>query len=161
MKHSSTITGDQLVNALASLGVKFILGGYQDETRLQKQPIRLLTALAESSEARLRLSLIPLLLDHPEFAKHVRRAAKDLDAPERLTLICYYSAAVWLQRKHQPEAISLPDYFSKELGMMPAENPDDNLRQLAQRHAEISGAHLNWLGTYQHAAQIWLKGRHG
>jgi hypothetical protein len=31
-------------------------------------------------------------------------------------------------------------------------------RGLAKRHEELSGARVNWLGTYQHAAQVWLKG---
>jgi len=29
---------------------------------------------------------------------------------------------------------------------------------LAQRHQELSGTQVNWLGTYQHAVQVWIKG---
>ena len=122
-------------------------------------------ALAQSSEARLRLSLIPLFLKHPEYAVRVRAVAKKLDPAARLTLQCYYSAAVWFQQKYQArlneligEKISLPDTFSDELGMDASADPDKNLALLAQRHQILSGMHINWLGTYQHAAQVWKKG---
>jgi hypothetical protein len=70
-------------------------------------------------------------------------------------LLC---AAVWLRQKYHPEKEPLPDYFSGELGLQPTSDSDENLRQLAKRHAALSGIQINWLGTYQHAAQVWLKG---
>lgn len=161
MNRTAAITGDQLTNALRALNVIFILGGQSKDESLRKQPARLIAALAESNEARLRLSLIPLFLEHPEFAAHVRAVAKRLNAKQsaRLTLQSYYSAAVWLGRKYQKrDGISLPDYFSKELNLHPTEDPEENLRALAKRHEELSGARVNWFGTYQHAAQVWLKG---
>lgn len=42
----------------------------------------------------MRLSLVPPFLEHPEYASHVRAVAKKLDSSARLTLQCYYSAAV-------------------------------------------------------------------
>jgi hypothetical protein len=51
----------------------------------------LIAALAESDESRLRLSLIPLFLEHHEFALHVWTVAKKLHQAARLTLQCYYS----------------------------------------------------------------------
>jgi hypothetical protein len=159
MNRAAGTTGDQLTNALHALGVRFIMGGDHGDESLQKQPARLIAALAKSKEARLRLSLIPLFLEHPEFSVHVRVAAKNLRTSARLTLQCYYSAAVWLMQKYQPRKKSLPDYFSKELKLQSATDPDENLRGLAARHRELSGAQVNWLGTYQHAAQVWLKGR--
>lgn len=158
MSRTTATTGDQLTNALHALGVKFIMSGDYKNESLHKQPERLIAALAESREARLRLSLIPLFLEHPEFSEHVRAAAKNLHSSARLTLQCYYSAAVWLRQKYQPRKKSLPDYFSKELKLQPAANPEENLHELARRHRELSGAQINWLGTYQHAAKIWLKG---
>lgn len=151
-------TGDQLTSALRALGIRFLMGGDQEDASLHKQPARLIAALAKSREARLRLSLIPLFLEHPEFAVHVRAVAKTLPSSARLTLQCYYSAAVWLRQKYQPRKKSLPDYFSKELQLRPGTDPEENLRELAKRHRELSGAQVNWLGTYQHAAKIWLKG---
>jgi hypothetical protein len=154
MSRSIAITGDQLSNTLHILGVNFLLGGMSNDAPLRKRPARL---LAESGEARLRLSLIPLFLEHPEFAAHVCAVAAQLAPSARLTLQCYYSAAVWLGQKYQ-QGNPLPDYFSGDLAFHPTGDPEENLRLLAQRHAELSGESVNWLGTYLHAAQVWLKG---
>jgi hypothetical protein len=54
--------------------------------------------------------------------------------------------------------MSLPDYFSRELEVSSVKDPEKNLRELAKRHKELSGSQVNWLGTYQHAAQVWRKG---
>jgi len=158
MSRTATITGTQLTNALHALGVNFIMGSKSKGESLHKQPTRLIAALAESREARLRLSLIPLFLEHPEFSAHVRAVAKNLNPSARLTLQCYYSAAVWLGQKHQPPNRSLPDYFSKDLNLVPTHDLEQNLRALAKRHEELSSARVNWLGTYLHAAQVWRKG---
>lgn len=158
MRHVSTSTGDQLVNALQTLGVNFLMGGKKTEEILSKHPTCLITELAQSGEARLRLSLIPLFLEHPEYASRVRNIAKKLKLPARLTLQCYYSAAVWLAKKHQQIGARLPDHFSKELNLPPIEDPEENLRALAKRHKALSGSYVNWLATYQHAEQVWLKG---
>lgn len=153
----SLTTGDQLANALHVLGVNFIMGGNGNDGSLHKHPADLIAALAQSDEARLRLSLIPLFLEHPEYASRVRAVAKKLDPSAQLTLRCYYSASVWLTKKYQLN-LSLPDHFSKDLNLMPVDDPDENLRMLAKRHAELSGSYVNWLATYQHAEQVWRKG---
>lgn len=158
MSRITITTGDQLTNALQALGIRFLMGGNPEHSSLHKQPERLIAALAKSREARLRLSLIPLFLEHPEFSAHVRAVAWKLSPSARLTLQCYYSAAVWLRRKYQPRKRSLPDHFSRELKLQPVTDPDENLRELAKRHRELSRAQVNWLGTYQHAAQVWRKG---
>ena len=157
MSRTAAITGDQLTNALRALDINFILGGQSKDETLHKHPARLIAALAESDEARLRLSLIPLFLEHPEFAAHAQTIARKLNPPAQLTLQCYYSAAIWLGKKYGRNA-SLPDYFSKELNLHPTDDPEKNLHELAKRHRELSGARVNWLGTYQHAAQVWRKG---
>ena len=165
MNIPSTATGEQLANALHDLGVKFIMGGSRGDESLHKQPARLIAALAESDESRLRLSLIPLFLEHPEFAAHVRTAAIGVSPAAQLILQCYYTAAVWLQRKYRSRLdlligrkASLPDYFSSELGLQNTDDPTINLGRLAQRHRILSGAQVNWLGTYEHAVQVWVKG---
>lgn len=158
MRHFDTLTGNQLASALKALGVNFILGGSNPDDSLCYQPARLISALAQNDEARLRLSLIPLFLEHPKYAELVRAVARKLDPAARLTLQCYSSAAVWFQKKYRLGGIPLPDHFSRDLGLKPAENPDENLRMLAQRHKELSGSFTNWLGTYQHAVQVWRKG---
>jgi hypothetical protein len=157
MRHATTTTGEQLASALHILGVNFIRGGKGTDESLHNHPSHLIAALAQSDEARLRLSLIPLFLEHPEYASRVRAVAKKLDASAQLTLECYYSAAVWLVKKYQLN-ISLPDHFSKDLNLIPIDDPDENLRTLAKRHAELSGSYVKWLATYQHAEQVWRKG---
>ena len=166
MEARSTFTGEQLAGALHALGVQFLMGGSKDDESLHKQPARLIAALAESNESRLRLSLIPLFLEHPEFAIHVRTSMNHVNPAARLILQCYYTAAVWLQRKHGPRLAlligwkaSLPDYFSSELGLQNTDDPTTvNLQRLAERHRILSRAQVNWLGTYEHALQVWVKG---
>jgi len=158
MRRASVETGDQLVNALHVLGVNFLMGRTGTDNPLYKQPVRLITELAQSGEARLRLSLIPLFLERPEYASYVRKAADGLHPSALLTLQCYYTAAVWLAKKHQIKSASLPDLFSKVLNITPVADPEENLRALAKRHRELSGSFVNWLATYQHAEQVWRKG---
>lgn len=102
MKHTSASTGDQLAHALRVLDVNFIMGGKDADASLHTQPARLIAALAQSDEARLQLSLIPLFLEHPEYASYVRSAAQKIDPSARLTLQCHYTAAVWLAKKYDP-----------------------------------------------------------
>jgi hypothetical protein len=157
MSRTSTFTGNELADALHTLGVNFIFGGSRKDENLPRKPASLIAALSESGEARLRLSLIPLFLEHPEFATYVQGVAKNLKPSARLTLQCYYTAAVWLEQKYQVRKPSLPDHFSTELNLVPSRDPDENLRALAKRHADLSQAQINWLGTYQHAAQVWIR----
>ena len=163
--NTSLATGEQLASALNVLGVGFILGNANAEETLHKQPERLIAALAESREARLRLSLIPLFLEHPEFTKYVRKAAHGLGESAQVTLQCYYTAAVLLQRKHRAELDtligkrkSLADLFSTTLEFPATSDPDQDLYALARRHQVLSGMKINWLGTYQHALQVWMRG---
>ncbi|MBE0684152.1 MAG: hypothetical protein IH589_19790 [Anaerolineales bacterium] len=146
---------DQLVSELWARDVRFILGSKPDHPPTLS-PANLIMALSESHEARLQLSLIPLFLRHPEFAVHTNAIANKTNSTSQLILKCFYSAAVWLEQKHLSRKV-LPDLFSEELGLTPSSNPEENLRMLAKRQRELSGSQINWLGTYQHAANIWLK----
>jgi len=76
----------------------------------------------------------------------------------RLTLHCYYTAAVWLAKKYRQPG-SLQDFFSEASGLRPVDDPEENLGVLAKRHQELSSTWANWLGAYLHAAAIpWQKG---
>lgn len=159
----TTYSGAQLANALYALGVDFVLSGKDKASPLKRKPFQLIVSLAESDEARLRLSLIPLLLCHPEYSKYVRAASKLVSPEARLTLQCYYTAAVWLQRKYRERLVPLigrrpplPNLFSKELGISTNKNPDANLESLARRHQELSKKQINWVGTYEHGAQRFI-----
>lgn len=149
------VSEEQLVSELWARDVRFILGSAPDHLPMLS-PADLITALAESKEARLQLSLIPVFLRHPEFSEQVKFASENLKPNLQLILKCFYSAAVWLEQKYL-FTNRLPDLFSKELGILPSENPEENLKALAMQQKELSGLRINWLGTYQHAAEIWLK----
>lgn len=159
----SNYSGAQLASTLHALDVDFVLSEKDKTSPLKDQPLHLIVALAESDESRLRLSLIPLFLRHPEYSKYVRNAAKATSTNARLSLQCYYTAAVWLQQKYEErlailigEKPSLCDLFSKELMISVEQNPDKNLRTLANRHQELSKKHINWLGTYNHGAERFM-----
>lgn len=163
--NTSLATGDQLASALHVLGVNFLFGETNANQSLHNQPERLISALAESNEARLRLSLIPLFLEHPEFSIYVRKAAQGLGESAQVIVQCYYTAAVLLQRKNRVELDLLigkkqilPDFFSEKLGFQTTSNPEEDLHMLAKRHQILSGMKINWLGTYQHALQVWMRG---
>ncbi len=51
---------------------------------------------------------------------------------------------------------NLRDLFSDDLGLEQYSDLDVSLKTLAARHQVLSQSSVNWLGTYQHAAQIWL-----
>ena len=80
MSRTAVITGNQIADALRALDVNFILGGNRQNAFIHKSPARLIAALAMSDESRLRLSLIPLFLEHPEFATRAKIVAKRLPA---------------------------------------------------------------------------------
>ncbi len=98
MTTPSSFTGEQLTTALNVLGVDFIMGEQLEKGSLYKKPVSLIAALAKSPEARLRLSLIPLFLEHPEFSDYVPSVSKELGLITRITLQCYYTAAVLLPK---------------------------------------------------------------
>jgi hypothetical protein len=159
----ATLTGAQLVGKLDALGVHFLQGGSDPDTTGEIDPVTLLAALAASDEARLRLALIPLLLQHPDFAAHASLAAQRLPTSAQVAFKCYYTAALLLQQKYLPRLETLvgqcdllPDLFATELGVPALRNPETGLRDLAERQSVLSGKFINWLGTYEHAAQRLL-----
>ena len=162
LKRESALTPAQLVAALDSLGVHFLRGAA--DAALTVKPTALLAALAASPEARLRLALIPLLLAHPEFSAYAVAALQQSSPTAAVTLRCYYTAAVWLQGKHRARITvalghtqPLPDLFGAELELATYTEPDAALYALALRQRELTGLTLNWLGTYEHAAQSWVR----
>jgi hypothetical protein len=44
-----------------------------------------------------------------------------------------------------------------ELGVLPEKDPNQNLLQLAKRHQVLSEDTINWIGTYEHAAERLIK----
>lgn len=161
---NAPVSEDQLVSELWARDVRFLMGRQFSSTPLLA-PTNLIASLAQSTNARVRFSLIPLFLRHPEFSAEVENADKSLSSQiNQYVLRFYYTAAVFLQRKYRERLIHilgkqphLPDLFSSKLGVLPETNPDQALTQLAKRHQILSGQFVNWLGTYEHAAEVWLK----
>jgi hypothetical protein len=153
------ISADHLAAELERLGVPFLMPQGQPSEPLS--PVDLLVGLAAVEDARLQLALIPLLLTRPDYAEHVNTAAMQLDHDNRVLLTCYYTAAMLLQRKHNfrpgtspGEVTRLPDLFSQSLGLVAVGGVDDQLFALANRHGELSGEPINWLGTYEHGVRF-------
>jgi len=156
------LTPGRLVDALDTLGVRFLRGGSGATARAE--PAALLAGLAASAEARLRLALIPLLLARPEFAHDAGSALQQMSPAAAVTFRCYYTAARWLQVKHRGRLTAslgatqpLPDLFGEELGLAAYTDPDAALRALASQQQALTGRALNWYGSYEHAAHTWLR----
>lgn len=152
-----------LADILSNLDVAYIQTDARPTAQAMPTPIVLLTSLVVSSEARLRSALIPLLLRHPKFAQDALEAALILTGEERSTFLCFYSAAMYLQRKFADRLAALglktdclPNQFSAELELPTEADPDEALRHLAICHRQLSGKAINWYGTYEHAAERWL-----
>ena len=158
------LSEDQLVSELWARDVRFLMGRQSSPVPLLA-PANLISSLAQSENARVRLSLIPLFLRHPEFSAEAEIADQSLSPQTNQSVLrFYYTAAVLLQRKYWERLIKifgrqpqLPDLFSSKLGVLPDENPDQALLQLAKRHQILSGQAINWLGTYEHAAERLIK----
>lgn len=147
-KTEDALTPAQLVAALDSLGVLFLRGA--SSLAVAVEPHVLLTALAASNEARLRLALIPLLLAHPEFSVHAVAALQQSPPDAAITLRCYYAAAYWLQTQYRARITaylgaihSLPDLFSAELNLPESTDPDAALHALTLRQRELTDLALN------------------
>jgi hypothetical protein len=156
-------TNAQLAAELDQLGVYFLRSNHQMIADSRIAPNMLMAMLAASNEARLRLALIPLLLRHPLWATYAEAAQQHLPIASQIVFKCYYTAAWLLQQKYQSKLMSftdhwvlLPDLYSNDLALCHFADPDQGLHQLAERHRILSGRSINWLGTYEHAAQRWL-----
>ena len=158
------VSEDQLVSELWARDVRFLMGNPTSDSPAL-DPVNLIAALARSENARVRLSLIPLFLRHPEFSDKAENADASLSAqPSQIVLRFYYTAACILQRKYWERLgklfsgqTKLPDLFSPKIGVLLHDNPDEALTNLAKCHQVLSGQTINWHGTYEHAAERLIK----
>jgi hypothetical protein len=156
---------DVAAAALARLDVDFVSWNRPvSGARLANRPLKLIASLAEQDEARLRLAIIPLLLRHPDLASIVPEAVKRVSAGRRDVVKLYYTAALLLQQKYAERllrlfgaSVRLTDWYSRELGIPVQGNVDTRLQILARKQRLRSGLSLNWLGTYEHAAERFLQ----
>ena len=150
---------DDLVAALRERGIRYLApSDPQAGDAAALAPQELIADLAAQADARLRLTLIPLFILHPEWADLVPRAAAEMDELGRTELMACYTAAVYLQRLwsirlglYLPVVSPLPDWFSERMGLP---SPDERhgkvgLYALADWHAARSPYPFNWLASYQ------------
>ena len=154
-------TDHMLAATLEQLDVHFVVAPTNGQANTPISPEILLSGLATSEEARMRLALIPLFLRHPHYAAYVKEALKRLTPAQQTVLCCYYTAAQLLQQQHHDQLTTLfgscdplPALFEDALRLYNLPNPesiDERLHRLAARQSELSGRSLNWYGTYEHA----------
>ena len=151
---------NQLIDNMNRIGVHFLVDASNLGLTDSLTPAALLAGLAAQSDARMRLALIAVLLQRPDYANHAHEALELLDEPQQLTFKLYYTAAYYLQIAYANQLndvlglyIKLTDYYSEELNIEKDISVADELRQLAELHKEITGLPLNWYGTYNSAAQ--------
>jgi len=111
-----------------------------------------------------RLALIPLLLARPDYAAFLPDALPGLSAAAHVVLRCYATAAAILQALYAIRLHALfgalprlRDWFTAELDLSLTGSPDEQLARLAARQRQLSGRSLNWVGTYRHGADSFLR----
>ena len=156
---TTSLTAEELTTELRVHGLSFLVGRDASPTYRRLSSSELMASLAAQRDARLRSSLIALLLSNSALAKAIPSALDQLDASAQLTLKIYYMAAVILQAKYAeqlrllvPDWQPLPDLFSKELGLFYTDEVEQRLQQLGQMHHQLTGLAANWSGTYEYAA---------
>jgi len=155
---------DAVVAELARLGVGYLSRQSADEPMQIQSPDTLIADLIRQPTSRVRVAVISLFLAHPEYADYVLSAVKLLSRKNAQVLKIFYSAAFILQAQYAKALMPylglkwkrLPDLFSKELGLTGAP-PKEQLKNLAQAHAELTKTELNWMGTYDNAVRHLLR----
>ena len=150
----------QLIDNVNRIGVHFLVDESDTNSTDILTQAEILAGLATQPDARMRLALIAVLLQRPDFAEYVHQAIAPMVEPNKITLKLYYTAAHYLQIIYATQLMDvlgshekLPDCFSEELKIEKEIHATEQLRRLAERHKVITGIHLNWYGTYNHAAQ--------
>lgn len=159
------IAEEQMVAELASLGVDYLSRNIDVGRVHLHPPHQLMADLIRQPSSRVRTALIALLMLHPEYDQAAPAAVASLQAGNRITFKCLYTAAVILQRKywrelralHGPGYSLLSDWFGKELQVLSAAAPEEQLIALATRHRSLTGSDVNWRGTYENVIHHLLK----
>jgi len=151
---------NQLIGEMNRIGVNFVVGDTIPRVATSLSPSELMAGLVAHKDARIRLALIPVLLQHPEYAPEAQNTLNLLDDSQKLNFKLYYTAAYLLQIVYSEELEGLlasfqkiQDNFSEELKVSGDGTALERLKQLAKRHKEITNLSVNWYGTYDHAAK--------
>lgn len=119
---------ETLVAKLRERGVTYLAPSDAVATEIIASDDALLVALLEQPDSRLQLALIPLLIRHTDLAGCVLSLVNEIEDQLVIELQTLYMAAVYLQRLWKTRlgfyldtATPLPDLFSQQLGLPPAE----------------------------------------
>ena len=166
MNHSNAIVTEEekLVAELSLLGIRYLSRQSCYQANQVRSPETLLADLVQQPSARVRATVIAVLLSRPEYAEGVPSALERLSSRDRLTLQSFYVAAVLLQREYadrlRPFAGEhwqwLPDLLSKELGLPVEGAPRERLKLLDRELRHRTQAAVNWVGTYEQVVQKLL-----
>jgi hypothetical protein len=154
---------ERLVAELELLGIRYLSRHTSDRAECVRSPEALLADLVRQPSARVRLSVIAVLLAHPEYAQAVPAALKRLPPAAQWTLRFFYSAAVLLQQEYAERlrpfvaARRLPDRFGADLNLPVTASPRERLIALGRRHRQRTQTAVNWAGTYESAVRHLLR----
>lgn len=150
---------EQLVAELDLLGIRYLSRQTSFRATRVRAPAALLADLVQQPSARVRATVIALLIIHPEYADAVPPALERLGPDERLTLQSFYMAAVLLQREHEERLRpflasgwkwlpALPQ-AAAEFDLSSEGSPRERLQALGRQHRQKTRRTVNWTGTYE------------
>jgi hypothetical protein len=157
---------DRLVAELYQLGVTYLSNRATGEGEQPRSPGQILADTVCQPSARVRTSVIALLLLHPSYAAEIPLSLYLLKKEYgSLALKLFYTAAFYLQRAYYKELLPivgsnwewLPDLFSQELGVSSDFSPQDSIRLLGMKHQELTHSLTNWSGTYENVVQHLIR----
>jgi hypothetical protein len=161
--HRNIIEEERLVAELELLGIRYLSRHTSDRAECVRSPEALLADLVQQPSARVRVSVIAVLLAHPEYAQAVPAALERLPPAEQWTLRFFYSAAVLLQQEYAEQlrpflaGRRLPDRFGADLNLPVTASPREQLIALGRRHRQRTRTAVNWIGTYESAVRRLLR----
>ena len=89
-----------LISSLNSYGVQFLVGENEEEISSPLHPRELLAGLSLQDDARMRLALIAVLLQKPEFSLEASDVLDMLPNAHQPIFKLYFTAACYLQSKY-------------------------------------------------------------
>ena len=155
---------ERLVAELEYLGVGYLSRQTFYHTNRVRSPNHLLSNLIQQPNSRIRTAVIAVLLSHPEYAQSVPASLRKLKSEDQLTFKLFYTASTLLQKIYASRLKPflaerwqwLPDLFSEEFNFQANQDPEDQLKRLGEIHQQKLGCHVNWYGSYRHAAEHLL-----
>lgn len=156
---------DRLVTQLYQLGVTYLSNCATGGSDQPRSPGKILAETIRQPSARVRTSVIALLLLHPSYAEEIPSTLNLLNEGHRLVLKLFYTAAVFLQRVYHKDLLPLlsedwvwlPDQFGQELGISPNLSSHEAIRLLGIKHQELTHSFTNWSGTYENVVHHLIR----